>query len=1258
MTMKNSTKKMKLSFWLLLAILCLSGSSSLRAQLQVVANNLDHEYKLGQAMSFVVSSSANGPATYTINYDRGDVPAIQTGTIDLVAGQEAYINYTPTEATAVFCTVQQYGNVAKAGTVVDPFKIEVFDNDPADFLAHWQNLKNSLAAVPIAPQLTPLFPDPNPNTTDYRINLGMIDGRKVYGYLSIPQGNGPFPALIHFAPFSDGPNSCTPQDILAQQLGAITLSIWAHNVEPDQNDPNAYVDTDLTDKNGIYRRYGILNAIRAIDYLHTRSDVDTERIGMLGVSEGGGFSLTTAGVDDRVKLVVASNPAFCNYAGYKFNRAGGFPYYLNQAEVFNLSTEAVNKATKYYDAARAAQYYDGPLYMIVGYEDEVVYPSAMFAAYNQTRGTSIIAHHPDVAHNHPFTYWGGRLDFIRQHFNIPGNTFYRANAGADQSINGTQTNLSADVYFNNQINYSYPIEWDQVEGPGTATFANKYNKNTSVSFSQMGTYLLRVTAKNTTPLSSENHYFTISDFVEITVGASQTDSTPPNAQCLSITKSLNSNGTVTLSNTEINNNSSDNSNGALTFALSKSTFDCSDIGNNTVIMTVTDAAGNSSTCQATINIEDNIAPNAICRNTINRTLSTAGSVSGVSANQVNLGSTDNCGIAGFNLQAPNTYTCADLGLNTVTLTVFDQNGNSSTCTSNIFVSAPDNDGDGVNACADCNDNNAAISPQAPEIADGLDNNCDGFIDNGLGGSPMMEDYWRDKDGDGYGAGDDFLGTFATPPSSDAVTNGDDCFDWNDNIYPGAPEICNFADDDCNGLADDGIEELFYADWDGDGYGGQFTIMNCFQPTNYVSVGGDCNDWNAAVYPGAPEIPDFIDNDCDGVIDNNVATQPYYRDNDGDGYGAQFLGNFANQPSNTSLLNGDCNDFNANVYPNATEIADGLDNDCNGQTDEGLSLLNDYYQDNDQDGFGKQYLGQFAMPPNSKATLTPGDCDDWDATINPNGAEICNWKDDDCDGTRDEDVGDIYYLDLDGDGYGQSDVFSVTCSNPGSFSLVGGDCDDFNNNVSPGRTEICDGIDNDCDGLIDENCTFGLVIEEGQDVLHLEVEKATTGTHLYWLANSEHLTKAFEIEKSSDGMNFEPLDAMNVHGTSEELQTYFFMDLNPTTGTTHYRVRQLFDNGTYTYSIIRNINYELIDHLTVFPNPATHELFVNVKAYEGKDFDLYIYNQLGQLQSSVNIEEVQAGVLRYDISQLENGMYFIEMTLENKRPVTKRFMVAK
>jgi len=190
------------------------------------------------------------------------------------------------------------------------------------------------------------------------------------------------------------------------------------------------------------------------------------------------------------------------------------------------------------------------------------------------------------------------------------------------------------------------------------------------------------------------------------------------------------------------------------------------------------------------------------------------------------------------------------------------------------VSAPDNDGDGVNACADCNDNNAAISPQAPEIADGLDNNCDGFIDNGLGGSPMMEDYWRDKDGDGYGAGDDFLGTFATPPSSDAVTNGDDCFDWNDNIYPGAPEICNFADDDCNGLADDGIEELFYADWDGDGYGGQFTIMNCFQPTNYVSVGGDCNDWNAAVYPGAPEIPDFIDNDCDGVIEINQAIQAF------------------------------------------------------------------------------------------------------------------------------------------------------------------------------------------------------------------------------------------------------------------------------------------------------------------------------------------------------------------------------------------------
>jgi hypothetical protein len=132
---------------------------------------------------------------------------------------------------------------------------------------------------------------------------------------------------------------------------------------------------------------------------------------------------------------------------------------------------------------------------------------------------------------------------------------------------------------------------------------------------------------------------------------------------------------------QVDNGSNDNC-GVASISLDQASFDCSQVGANTVTLTVTDTNGNVSTCTATVTVVDNIAPTALCQNvTVN--LDANGNTV-VTAAQVDNGSSDNCGIASLSLDQT-SFTCANVGNNNVTLTVTDVNGNVSTCTATVTV---------------------------------------------------------------------------------------------------------------------------------------------------------------------------------------------------------------------------------------------------------------------------------------------------------------------------------------------------------------------------------------------------------------------------------------------------------------------------------------------------------------------------------------------------------------------------------------------
>ncbi|HRF16083.1 MAG: T9SS type A sorting domain-containing protein [Bacteroidetes bacterium] len=200
-------------------------------------------------------------------------------------------------------------------------------------------------------------------------------------------------------------------------------------------------------------------------------------------------------------------------------------------------------------------------------------------------------------------------------------------------------------------------------------------------------------------------------------------------------------------------------------------------------------------------------------------------------------------------------------------------------------------------------------------------------------------YYADTDGDTFGDLNNSITSPSPTPPPGYVTNSTDCDDNNAAVNPGATEVCNGIDDNCNGQIDEGVTTTFYADTDGDGFGdAAVTTQACTAPVGYVSNNTDCDDNNNTIYPGATEVcGNGIDDDCDGQVDEGCGSNTWYADADADTYGD--LNNFVvdnnpTPPAGYVADSTDCDDNNAAVNPGATEICgNAIDDNCNGQVDE-------------------------------------------------------------------------------------------------------------------------------------------------------------------------------------------------------------------------------------------------------------------------------------------------------------------------------------
>ncbi len=318
---------------------------------------------------------------------------------------------------------------------------------------------------------------------------------------------------------------------------------------------------------------------------------------------------------------------------------------------------------------------------------------------------------------------------------------------------------------------------------------------------------------------------------------------------------------------------------------------------------------------------------------------------------------------------------------------------------------------------DCNDNNALEKP--------------GQV------------WYKDTDNDGYAQTGTATITQCLRPTgykaaSELTSTTGDCNDNNAAIKPGATEVCDGIDNNCNGSTDEGVQTTYYRDMDSDGFGNpSVTQMACSQPSGYVTNNTDCNDNSALEKPG----------------------QVWYKDTDNDGYAQTGAATIIQclrptgykAASELTSTTGDCNDNNAGINPTASEVCDGVDNNCNSSIDEGVQTT--YYRDMDMDGFGNPSVTQMACSQPSGYVANNTDCNDNSALEKP---------------------GQIWYKDTDNDGYAQTGAATITqCLRPSGYKAASeltsttGDCNDNNAAINPAVSEICDGIDNNCNSMTDE-----------------------------------------------------------------------------------------------------------------------------------------------------------------------------------------------
>ncbi len=358
-------------------------------------------YKTNEKASIDISLQQYGiPLDNTvITYSIGPelMPETQRGTVTLKKGKATLAVGTMSEPGFLDCRLtvkigtENYKHHVKLG--FSPEKLKAYTQMPKDFDNFWNKNLNEASSCPYEVIKTPA---PQYSTDKVECFLVKIQtfkkGNYIYGYLTVPRKDGKFPVVI--APPGAGIKPMDPlKDMFYAENDVIRFDMEIHGIRPDLsaedyksisqsfgNGNNSYLVNGLDDKDNYYMKKVYVSMVRVVDFLTQLPQWDGKNVMAQGNSQGGALALIATALDKRITACAISHPALSDMAGYKANRAGGYPHIFTRFS--GMDTPAKINTLSYYDVVNFASKITVPVFMTWGYNDDVCPPTTSYIVYN------------------------------------------------------------------------------------------------------------------------------------------------------------------------------------------------------------------------------------------------------------------------------------------------------------------------------------------------------------------------------------------------------------------------------------------------------------------------------------------------------------------------------------------------------------------------------------------------------------------------------------------------------------------------------------------------------------------------------------------------------------------------------------------------------------------------------------------------------------------------------------------------------------